>query len=138
MIILVLSMHSADTYSPFGNWYYTEYTRTGLPTLLFFGFYQSFLQAFFMALLFSMMGDAYVTGLARAHEARERRLAGAEAAYVPAVAEDGGDVAMPLREAYEYYGTPRGSVPNYVNRFAVESRMETLPFDALSVAHLIE
>ena len=21
MIILVLSMHSADTYSPFGNWY---------------------------------------------------------------------------------------------------------------------
>ena len=40
---------------------------------------------------------------------------------IPAVAADGGDVAMPLREAFEYYGTARGAVPNYVNAFAVES-----------------
>lgn len=56
MIILVLSMHSADTYSPFGNWYYVEHPVVGLPTVLFFGFYQSFLQAFFMALLFFIAG----------------------------------------------------------------------------------
>ena len=24
IIILVLSMHASDTYSPFGNWYYTD------------------------------------------------------------------------------------------------------------------
>ena len=43
------------------------------------------------------------------------------AAVIPAVAADGGDVAMPLREAFEYYGTARGAVPHYVNAFAVES-----------------
>jgi glucan biosynthesis protein C len=46
MIILVLSMHAADTYSPFGNWYYVDRQETGFGTALFFGIYQSFLQAF--------------------------------------------------------------------------------------------
>jgi hypothetical protein len=44
---------------------------------------------------------------------------------------------MPLREAFEYYGTRRGAVAHYVNRFAVESRLETLPFDAQGVAAAI-
>lgn len=56
MIVLVLSMHSADTYSPFGNWYYTEHPKLGLPSVVFFSVYQSFLQAFFMALLFFIAG----------------------------------------------------------------------------------
>src|SRR6267154_2582039 len=56
MIILVLSMHACDTYSPFGNWYYVDRQRTGLGTALFFGVYQSFLQAFFMAALFFIAG----------------------------------------------------------------------------------
>ena len=56
MIILVLSMHASDTYSPFGNWYYTDRQTTGFGTKLFFGVYQSFLQAFFMALLFFIAG----------------------------------------------------------------------------------
>ena len=51
---------------------------------------------------------------------RRWRLTG-EAETIPAVAPDGGDVAMPLREAYEFYGTPRGQVPNYVNGYAVQS-----------------
>jgi uncharacterized protein len=34
---------------------------------------------------------------------------------------DGGDVAMPLREAFEYYGTARGAVASFTNAFAVES-----------------
>jgi glucans biosynthesis protein C len=56
MIILVLSMHACDTYSPFGNWYYVDRQPTGLGTGLFFGVYQSFLQAFFMAALFFIAG----------------------------------------------------------------------------------
>ncbi len=56
MIILVLSMHACDTYSPFGNWYYVERQKPGLGTALFFGVYQSFLQAFFMAALFFIAG----------------------------------------------------------------------------------
>lgn len=56
MIILVLSMHAVDTYSPFGNWYYVDRQATGFGTALFFGIYQSFLQAFFMAVLFFIAG----------------------------------------------------------------------------------
>jgi hypothetical protein len=56
MIVLVLSMHAADTYSPFGNWYYVDRQDTGFGTALFFGIYQSFLQAFFMAVLFFIAG----------------------------------------------------------------------------------
>jgi glucans biosynthesis protein C len=56
MIVLVLSMHACDTYSPFGNWYYVDRQKAGLGTTLFFGVYQSFLQAFFMAVLFFIAG----------------------------------------------------------------------------------
>ena len=56
MIVLVLSMHASDTYSPFGNWYYVDRQPTGLGTKIFFGAYQSFLQAFFMAVLFFIAG----------------------------------------------------------------------------------
>jgi fermentation-respiration switch protein FrsA (DUF1100 family) len=57
-----------------------------------------------------------------------------EVETIPAVAPDGGDVAMPLREAYDYYGTPRGAVDNYTNRFAVQSLAYTTPFDAQEAA----
>jgi fermentation-respiration switch protein FrsA (DUF1100 family) len=53
---------------------------------------------------------------------------------IPAVAPDGGDVAMPLREAYEFYGTARGAHPNYANRYAVQSFAYTIPFDAIGLA----
>src|SRR5581483_6039490 len=52
MIILVLSMHASDTYSPFGNWYYTDRRPLSLGGRLLFATYQSYLQGFFMALLF--------------------------------------------------------------------------------------
>ena len=45
---------------------------------------------------------------------------------------------MPLREAYEFYGTPRGAVPNYVNGYAVQSLAYSLPFDARRAAGAIE
>lgn len=56
MIVLVLSMHACDTYSPFGNWYYVDRQATGFAVALLFGVYQSFLQAFFMAVLFFIAG----------------------------------------------------------------------------------
>jgi len=52
IIILVLSMHASDTYSPFGNWYYTDRAPLSLGERVFFATYQSWLQGFFMALLF--------------------------------------------------------------------------------------
>src|SRR5215472_17276965 len=56
MIVLVLSMHAADTYSPFGSWYYQERPPIGEASTLFFLTYQGFLQGFFMALLFFIAG----------------------------------------------------------------------------------
>src|SRR6185503_5739365 len=52
IIILVLSMHASDTYSPFGNWYYTDRPPLSQGERVFFATYQSWLQGFFMALLF--------------------------------------------------------------------------------------
>jgi surface polysaccharide O-acyltransferase-like enzyme len=65
MIILVLSMHASDTYSPFGNWYFTDRAKASFATVAAFGFYQTFLQAFFMALLFFIAGYFAVPALAR-------------------------------------------------------------------------
>jgi len=56
MIMLVLSMHAAVTYSGFGSWYYNEATHPGRPEQLTFLTYQFFLQSFFMGLLFFIAG----------------------------------------------------------------------------------
>jgi len=69
---------------------------------------------------------------ARAAEARWRQTGLSET--IPAVAAEGGDVAMPLKEAYAYYGTPRGAVANYVNALAVQSLAYTTTFDSLGAA----
>ena len=72
--------------------------------------------------------------IARARAAEERWLKSGIAETIPAVAADTSDVAMPLAEAFAYYGTPRGAVANYVNRFAVQSRAYTATFDAVGSA----
>lgn len=56
MIILVISMHAADTYSPLGSWYFTDRTPLSRPELLAFAAWQMYLQAFFMGLLFFVAG----------------------------------------------------------------------------------
>lgn len=56
MIVLVLSMHACDTYSPFGNWYFTDRRPESFAVTAGFGLYQTLLQAFFMALLFFLSG----------------------------------------------------------------------------------
>ena len=82
----------------------------------------------------SWLGDKYEAAIERARAAEQRWRQTGEAETIPAVAADNGDVAMPLTEAYEYYGTARGAVANYVNGFAVQSRAYTLPFDVQRLA----
>jgi uncharacterized protein len=86
----------------------------------------------------AMMGDAYQATIDRGRAAERKWRETGEAETIRAVSPDGGDVAMPLREAYEFYGTPRGQVPNYVNRYAVQSSAYTVPFDAIGAAHTIK
>jgi len=56
MILLVISMHSADTYSPFGNWYYVDRKPMSLASVIAFAAWQMYLQSFFMGLLFFAAG----------------------------------------------------------------------------------
>jgi glucans biosynthesis protein C len=56
MILLVISMHSADTYSPLGSWYYTDRRPLSHASLLAFAAWQMYLQSFFMGLLFFVAG----------------------------------------------------------------------------------
>ena len=81
------------------------------------------------------MGARFEALVSAGRAARERFESGQPPEHIPAVGE--GDVAMPLAEAFEFYGTPRGAVPNYTNRFAVQSREVTLPFDAMVAADRI-
>ena len=78
--------------------------------------------------------DAYRAAIDRGLAAEKRWRETGAAETIPAVAPDGGDVAMPLREAYEFYGTPRGAIDNYTNGFAVQSLAFTTPFDAQEAA----
>jgi fermentation-respiration switch protein FrsA (DUF1100 family) len=89
------------------------------------------------ALTKTRMGGEYEAKVERGRTAERKWSETGEAETIPAVAPDGGDVAMPLREAYEFYGTPRGGVPNYVNGYAVQSLAYSLPFDARGAADTI-
>jgi surface polysaccharide O-acyltransferase-like enzyme len=61
VIILVVAMHVAVTYSGFGGWYYIEGFPENLSIfeMVFFGFFQSFVQAWSMGALFFI--SAYLT-----------------------------------------------------------------------------
>ena len=56
MIVLVVSMHAAVTYSHVGSWYFMEDPKPGIAMTALFATYQTFLQAFFMGLLFLIAG----------------------------------------------------------------------------------
>jgi glucan biosynthesis protein C len=56
MIVLVVSMHAAVTYSHLGSWYFMEDPAPARGVLVLFAAYQMFLQAFFMGLLFLIAG----------------------------------------------------------------------------------
>lgn len=82
------------------------------------------------------MGDRFEAEVERARAAHAHYDATGEVQTIPAVGE--GDVAMPLPEAWQYYGTERGAVPNYRNEFALMSREHTLNWDAQSLAPRIK
>ncbi len=82
------------------------------------------------------MGERYQAAIERAEAARVTYEQSGHSEQIPAVGK--GDVAMPLDEAFTYYGTPRGAVPNYTNAFAVMSRAHTLPWDSMSAAPEID
>ncbi len=56
VILLVVSMHAADTYSPLGSWYFVDRSALSLPELITFAAWQMYLQAFFMGLFFFIAG----------------------------------------------------------------------------------
>ena len=70
--------------------------------------------------------------------ARQKWESGEQAESIPAVGPAGQEVAMPLADAYSYYGTSRGAVDNYRNNFARMSREITLNWDAQSCASNIQ
>lgn len=56
MIMLVLSMHAAVTYSHLGSWYFMEDTPVSMPETFVFATFQAWLQSFFMGFLFFIAG----------------------------------------------------------------------------------
>ena len=67
VIILVLAMHTAVTYSGFGGWYYIEGSPENLSffEMAFFGFFQSFVQAWVMGALFFISAYLITKALAK-------------------------------------------------------------------------
>ena len=85
------------------------------------------------------MGEKFELAFEAARASEARFLKTGDAEFIPSVGLDNPNVAMPLRDAYEYYSNPsRGAVPTYVNRMALQSRVETLTFDSQSAAGEID
>ena len=56
VIVLVVSIHLAVTVSNFGSWYYVYNTHLDTLSTIWFAFYQSFTQGYFLGLLFLISG----------------------------------------------------------------------------------
>ncbi|MFB3764122.1 MAG: acyltransferase family protein [Methanotrichaceae archaeon] len=56
MIVFVIMVHAAVTYSGIGSWYYIEHRKLDTASLVFFVIFQAFMQAYFMGLLFLIAG----------------------------------------------------------------------------------
>lgn len=56
VIVLVVSIHLAVTVSNFGSWYYVYSTHLDTLSTVWFAFYQSFTQGYFLGLLFMISG----------------------------------------------------------------------------------
>lgn len=67
-----------------------------------------------------------------------RQRSGARATYMPAVAPTGGQAAMPLQEAYDFYTQAMNTyAPKYENRITIESVEHLLSYHGDVSAHLI-
>lgn len=56
MIVLVVMLHLAVTYSGIGSWYLKDTVELDIVSFVFFGLFQSFTQAYFMGFLFLISG----------------------------------------------------------------------------------
>lgn len=56
MIVFVIMVHSAVTYSGHGSWYYTEHLKLDDLSFVSFAIFQIYMQAYFMGLLFFIAG----------------------------------------------------------------------------------
>lgn len=56
MIVFVIMVHAAVTYSGIGSWYYIESAKLDALSFVFFVIFQAFMQAYFMGLLFFIAG----------------------------------------------------------------------------------
>ncbi len=56
IICLVVMVHLAVTYSGIGSWYFMDTTSLGAESMVFFGLFQSFTQAYFMGFMFLISG----------------------------------------------------------------------------------
>jgi uncharacterized protein len=80
--------------------------------------------------------DGFAARMEQGRQARLHYEATGEVLNIPAVALHG-DAAMQSADLFDYYGTPRAGVANYVNGFAVMSREHFLPFDVQAAASQI-
>src|SRR3954471_896934 len=64
-ISMVVIMHAAVTYSPFGEWYYREHPELSIGAKVAFAAYQSFQHAVAMGLLFGIAGFFAAGAVAR-------------------------------------------------------------------------
>ena len=64
VIVLVITIHLAVTVSGFGSWYYVYGTHLDTLSTVWFAFYQSFTQGYFLGLLF-MISGYFVAGTLR-------------------------------------------------------------------------
>jgi surface polysaccharide O-acyltransferase-like enzyme len=74
VIILVVFLHSAVTYSGLGGWYYKENEQVDMLSMIIFAFFQTFTQAYFMSLLFLVSG--YFTALSLERKGAKQFLTG--------------------------------------------------------------
>ncbi len=87
-----------------------------------------------------MMGAAAVKGLLGfINGDRDTRFrTGSAATYMPAVALPGGNAAMPLQEAYDFYTEAMNTyAPTYENRITVESVEQLLAYHGDAAVHLL-
>lgn len=81
--------------------------------------------------------DGYRRTLRRFADQLTADARGGDTAYLPAVAEAGGDAAMPGREPWDYYGTERSTAAGWENRITTRSIRELLTFDAAGAAEVL-
>lgn len=63
-------------------------------------------------------------------DVEQRQFTTGDVEYLPAVDADGGPAAMPGREPWDYYGTPRSAATGWTNRITRLSIRELITFDA--------